>query len=232
LSLWIVFKDFEIDFKISDLEEIKYHLKEGWYIFISSIMSTFYRNSNSFLLGLLTSNIMVGYYVIAEKILYSIQNIQGVIGSALYPHFSLKFKSQINQFIILTKKYIRIILSIYFLIALSLFIFSKDLVVLISGKDIFEVNLILKIISSVVVIGGMNYYFGILGLISLKHDDYFSKCIMYTGIFNIILSIFLIKFFNIFGAAISLVMSEFFLLTLILSKIYKLNIESNSNIYE
>ena len=51
-----------------------------------------------------------------------------------------------------------------------------------------------------------------LGLITMRYKKEFSKAIIYTGIFNIIISFVLVCFFKDIGGSISFVFSEIFLL--------------------
>ncbi|MGC9070591.1 MAG: oligosaccharide flippase family protein, partial [Elusimicrobiales bacterium] len=62
ISLVMVKKKFGIIFSKSSLVTIKNQLTNGWHIFVSNIMGMLYRNSNSLLLGIITNNLMVGYY--------------------------------------------------------------------------------------------------------------------------------------------------------------------------
>ena len=73
--------------------------------------------------------------------------------------------------------------------------------------------------SFVILIGGLNYYFGILGLVALNYKKEFSRYILYTGVFNIMLSFLLVYYFKDVGASISFLLSELVLLALIYRKI-------------
>jgi PST family polysaccharide transporter len=85
LGLWIVFRDFEVSFKIVGLKELKRQLKEGWHIFISTVAISLYTISNTFILGLFTNNAIVGYYAAAERIVKAVQGLLGPISQTLYP---------------------------------------------------------------------------------------------------------------------------------------------------
>jgi PST family polysaccharide transporter len=85
LGLWIVFRDFEVSFKLVGLKELKRQLKEGWHIFISTVAISLYTISNTFILGLFTNNAIVGYYAAAERIVKAVQGLLGPISQTLYP---------------------------------------------------------------------------------------------------------------------------------------------------
>jgi len=225
LALWIVFRDFEINFKIPSVSEIKRELKEGWYIFISNIGISFYRNFNTFILGLFTNNLVVGYYAIAEKILGAIQGLQVPVGQALFPFLSKKFeKFKENQAIKFLFENLKIVLLGYLILFVLSFLFSKPIIKLISGKTIENSVLDFKILSFIIIIGGLNYYFGILGLVTLGYSRRFMKLTLIAGIFNIVLAIILVPFLKDIGTSISLLLSEFSLLILIYKQLLNIKI--------
>jgi PST family polysaccharide transporter len=61
-----------------------------------------------------------------------------------------------------------------------------------------------------------------LGLITMRYKKEFSKAIIYTGIFNIIISFILIFYFKDIGSSFSFVFSEIFLLIYLFTVFYKI----------
>jgi len=223
LALWIVFKDFKINFKLPSLMQIKQDLKEGWYIFVSTVGINLYRGTNTFILGIFTNNTIVGYYAVAEKILYVIQGLQNPAGQAFFPFISKKFssisKSEAFNFLIKNLKYI---LPIYFFVFISTFMSSDLLIKLIDGNHFQNSVIDLKILSIIIIIGGLNYYFGIVGMVSLGFNKEFMRYVLIAGIFNILFSMIFVNLLEDKGVAISLVLSEFLLLIFLISKIKKI----------
>ncbi len=217
ISLYIVFKNFNIEFSFQSFNTLKYYFTDGWHLFLSSFAGNFYRNFNTLVLGFLTNNLYVGYYSIAEKIVKIIQSLQNIIGNTLFPYFSKKISHNKLYFFELTKKYLKIIIGSYLLIVLFAFILSPEIIYIIQGKYQSETILDLRIMSIVILIGGLNYYFGVLGLITIGYKKEFSKAIIITGISNIILSFILIYFLKDIGASLTLVLSESILLFLLLN---------------
>ena len=224
LSLGIIKKEFGISFKFQTLQTLKYYFLDGWDIFVSSFFGNFYRNFNTIMLGFLTNNIFVGYYSIAEKIIQIIQTLQNIIGNVLFPYFSKKFHKNQSMFFELTNKYIKIIIGIYLIVVVLVFLLAPYITYFINGAYQENITTNMRIMSSIILIGGLNYYFGILGLVSLNYKKEFSKYIVITGISNVILSYFMIKSFNDIGASWTFVASESILFLLILNKIMKLKV--------
>ena len=76
LGIYISLTRFDIDLSIPNKESIKYHLKEGWHVFLSTIAINMYTTTNTFLLGLLTKLaailgliFSIGVFIFAEPII-------------------------------------------------------------------------------------------------------------------------------------------------------------------
>jgi len=218
-SLVLVKKEFGISFKLQNIEILKYYVIDGWHIFISSFLGNFYRNFNTIVLGILTNNTIVGFYSIAEKVIKVIQSLQSIVGTTLFPYLSNKFTKDKYAFFTMTNKYIKYIIIVYLSIVVIVFLLSEYITFIIVGNYVNGIIIDIKIMSSVILIGGLNYYFGILGLVALNYKKDFSRYIIYTGIFNIITAFLLVYYLKDVGASISFLLSETLLLILIYRKI-------------
>lgn len=219
VALYMIFKDFKIQFSSQKLDTLKYYLVDGWHLFLSTFAGNFYRNFNTLVLGFLTNDLYVGYYSIAERIVKIIQTLQSIAGNTLFPFFSKRISQNKNYFFELTKKYLKIITGIYSLLTILIFLLSPIIIHIIQGKYQNETILDLRIMSLVILIGGLNYYFGVLGLITMGYKKEFSKAIIITGISNIILSSILVYFLKDVGASLSLILSEMILLSILIMQI-------------
>ncbi len=235
MALWIIFKNKYIFFKKPTIFSIQYQLREGWTLFVSSFSGSFYRNFNVLVMGFLTSDLYVGYYAIAEKIIKVIQSLQNVVGNVLFPYLSKKVSIKKDYFFYIDKKYREYLIGIYGSISLLLFFSSPYIVYFINGRIQSNIITDLKIMSSVVLIGGLNYYYGVLGLVVMNYKREFSNAIVLTGSFNILISFVLVYFFKDLGASLSFMLSELFLLVLIYKRIIRIklneNMCSNSNLW-
>jgi len=88
ISLCFLFIGFKIKFKIPTVGEIKAQLGDGWHVFISTVAVSLYTTSNSFILGLFTNNITVGYYSAAEKLIMAANGLLNPISQTIYPYIS------------------------------------------------------------------------------------------------------------------------------------------------
>lgn len=146
ISLILVNKKFGVNFKFQKPKVISFHLKQGWYVFISRVFASLYSTTNVIILGVLTNDVVVGQYSIAEKIVTAVVNIYLPINQALYPYLAKLHKDNFNAFVRTVKKISIFFLGFSTLIYLSLVFLTKYIVELVSGSYDESVDLIVKIL--------------------------------------------------------------------------------------
>lgn len=227
LSIVILKNKFHISFTSQPIKIIKYFLYDGYHIFITSIFSSFYRRSNVIILGFFASDTCVGYYSIAEKLIKLIQSLQDVVGRTLFPYFTRKFNKNKTLFFTENNRYIKYVVIYYVLLTGLIFIASPVITKILTGQYNDEIIINLKIMSFIILFGGMSYYLGVLGLITLNYKKEYSRYIINTGIFSIISSSLCAYFFTDIGISYAFMLSELFLFLQIVFKINKVKREIN-----
>ncbi|MCB1196069.1 oligosaccharide flippase family protein [bacterium] len=86
IALWIVFKTFRVKLQFPDTTILISHLKNSFYFFLSRISVSIYTISNTFILGLLTTNTLTGYYEAANKLIKAVSALNQPIVNAIYPY--------------------------------------------------------------------------------------------------------------------------------------------------
>jgi len=223
LSMYLSKKMFNIHFIFPKMKIIREQFQEGWHLFVSIIGMNFYRNANPLILGMLTSDLSVGYYVAAEKIIKAFQSVISPMTDSLYPFFSRKFsaKSDIDNINVLFRiaKYYVIILLFLTTIILGL---SGNVILVYLGKSLLPSVLNLQIMSFVVLFGGLNYFFGIIGLINMGHEKRFTVSILISGLLSLMVCVTLSPIIYDKAASIAMLTSEVCLFILIFSAILKI----------
>ena len=231
LSVYILRKLFNVQLHISSFNQIADQLKNGWHLFISNIAINMYRSANILILGFLTNNLYVGYYALAEKVIKALQALMGPISETLYPYIAKKsskqnLKSSLVDIFKIAKYYFVILAFISSLVILL----APFGVKILSGSYINNVILDMRILSLVVLFGGLNYLFGIIGLINLGYKKYFMKSVLIAGSVNVILCSILSLYLQDIGAAIALSSSELILFLILTNKLYRLKNVEEQNI--
>jgi PST family polysaccharide transporter len=210
LALFIIFKKFKIYFVFPSFQLIKYQLKEGWYIFISTVAISLYTISNTFILGLFTNNIIVGYYSAAEKLIKAVQGLISAFSQALYPYISKLMRQSKAKGIQFIQKITFLVGGISFVLSLNIFIFAEFIIKLIFGIENIQIILVLKILSFIPFIVALSNIFGIQTMLTLGYKKDFTKILIIASIINVTLNLILVPFYYQIGTSISVVITELF----------------------
>lgn len=87
-AIWVINKRFSQKIVFPAFCEIKRCFKESSGFFLSRVSVSIYTAANVFVLGFFTSNTMVGYYSVAEKLYQALLGLYAPIVQTLYPYLS------------------------------------------------------------------------------------------------------------------------------------------------
>jgi PST family polysaccharide transporter len=224
ISFVIAYRTFKLKISLPKAHIIAEQVKESWSIFVSTLSINLYRNANTLLLGLLTGNYtLVGFYSSAEKIIKGLQSLVSPVSDALFPHLSRRLdnKAETSGLQLMSRlgKY-------YFLgllaMSLVLVIFAKPIVLLVLGEKFAASIMDTRIMSFVILFGGMNYFLGILGLVNMGRKKQFMLFVLITGIVSLSSLFVFIPLFDDEGASMVMLLSEFLLFMMLLFYMLKL----------
>jgi len=178
---------------------------------------------NPLILGYYSSDLVIGIYTTAEKIIKLIQSFQNPFGQALYPFLITKWENYtIQESLNFLKKKSFLPLGIFITMSFFGLLGSKFAIEYFVGEFNERIFINYIILLPVVVIGGFNYYYGILGLISLGLNNVFKKAILNACSIGLVLMLCLNYFYQDIGASISFLLTEIILLFFIITSINKI----------
>lgn len=213
LSLYIVSVKLHINFRMPKKAVLWAELKDGWFLFLSTIGMNLYRESNILLLGVFTNYSIVGIYAPAEKIIKACQSLTSPFVNAIYPYFSRKMHD--NDGLVSYYKTGRFFSLVLFCISLGILLLSPFLVKTFLDDNYFHSIIDIQIMAFVILFGGMNFYYGIIGLVNMGYSKQFVICVWKAGIFSLLVCSMLSLVWQDRGAAISMLITEIFLLLLL-----------------
>lgn len=208
MALKIAFKYFDLKFTIPSFKDIKFQMKSGWHVFISSVATSMYTISNTFILGLFVTNEIVGYYAVAEKIIRAALGLLGPISQSIYPYVNSiadKSKTEALDFI---RKITPLIIIATFVLSLMIFLFADFLVNIFAGKNYNEAILLVRIMSFLPLIVALNNIFGTQTMLTFNYKKAFSQIILICSVLNIILAFILVPLYKDVGSSIAFVFTE------------------------
>lgn len=221
VSLWISRKMFNISFSFAKWDDIIYQLKEGWYIFLSTICMNLYRNSNIFILSFFVPEASVGMYSGAEKIIKAAQSVASPVSNAFYPHFANAKDESDSKNILPGVTKLAKAMALFLLILSACICFGARLI-----NNIFldpqsqEPILLIQLMVPVIFFGCLNYILGIVGLVNMEMKKQFFHYVMISGIVSLVFLFATVSFWGNVSASLSMTVSEVVLFALCFYKLY------------
>jgi PST family polysaccharide transporter len=210
IGLWIMFTRFSIHFILPRKEELKFELYNGWFVMISNFSINAYINSNIFILGMFTNNVIVGYYSVADKILYALRQVLNLFFQATYPQACKQVQAGHQQLVLFFKKHF-----VPFLAGVALICFITSFAapaisqLFLKKQENMIVHMIrLLCLVPVIVCCNIPAYQTLL----IYHFQRSIMKILITGaLLNICLNIFLARFFQVNGTIAAVIITELFI---------------------
>jgi|694.fasta_scaffold47677_4 PST family polysaccharide transporter len=211
ITLGIIYKKYKIPYKKITSKEFIIQLNKGKFMFFSEIKLYFISYFNILILGIISGNTAVAYFVGAEKIIRAISNLFIPVQNSLFPILAIKLNNDKTYTIRLIKKILPVVVVLLLLLSILLFVFSENIIFLILGVEMRNSILVFKILSLVPLLTFLDLFFGKQILLNLKKEKEFFKVILFIAIINIPLIYFFITNYGYIGASISQLTTQFLL---------------------
>jgi len=210
-ALLVIRFKYQVKFKLQSSENLIYYIKAGWYVFVSNLSVSLYTFSTTILLGFFTNNVIVGYYSIGDKLITAIKSINNPVAQAFFPFISKKSIESKEATLLLLNKIMLWSGGLMFFISLTVFLFSDFLIDVLFGLKSVESILVLRILAIVPFLATLDMVLGTLNMQVFQKNKEYSFVILSAGIINLILSVFLITYYQHIGAAVSVLTVELFI---------------------
>jgi PST family polysaccharide transporter len=208
VGLYIVFRRFGVAFKFPGYENIRKQLKAGWDIFISVVAINAYTTTRIFAIGLLTNNVVTGFYSIAEKIANLIQTFPLIsFSQALFPRLSKIFHKNKAKALKIMQRIQNITVYISLICLPLIFIFAHLIVRAFCGGNYYETVLSFRLLLISVFFISANA-FRVQFLLVCGKTHIYSRIHVIMAMIGLPLIFLLIYSFSYVGAAIATVAIE------------------------
>lgn len=210
-GLWTVFTKFKVKFSVPGVKEIKDRLEEGWHIFISKIAVSLYTNTNTFLLGLLTNNVIVGYYSAAEKMIDAVKQLLLPFVNTIYPYMGKLSSYSKDRAVSFARKALILMGSGTAVMALLIIIFAGNIVSLLLGSQYTASVQVLRILSLLPFLVTLSNIFGVQIMLNFGFKKAFSRITISAAVLNILLALILIPSYKQIGISFCPIITEVFI---------------------
>jgi PST family polysaccharide transporter len=206
---YVLHKQLIIHYILPTTAQVLAQLRQGWHVFLSTMISAFYSTSNSFMLGIFTHNVTyVAYYANAEKVITAMNSVYGAFFSALFPHAVKLLTNNRQDGVRYIKNKIWQTTIISLVISLIIFIFAKMLVLLLLGDKYLPSVNVLRILVFVPVIICISNLLVIQTIIPLGYERILPKLYAGSSLLYVVLTYFLIPKYTYVGMAVSVLIVE------------------------
>lgn len=199
------------------------HMRPILFLFVMILSQTIFNSADITMLGLLKGDYSVGIYSTAAKIEKIVSQVVSSIVFVLIPRLSLLFElesyGEINK---LLRKVLAVVLSIGIPCWMGGTILSKEIILIIGGKNFLEATLVLQILmlSFLFSLVGGSFLGNMVLLPSGNEKKYMIICCIATAV-NIITNLIFIPLFGPYAAAGTTAFSSLIILLLLLLTIDK-----------
>ena len=196
VALYYVFKRFNHSFVFNKFTIIKQSFIDSSMFFLSRVSVSLYTSSNILMLGLVASNVMVGYYAIAEKLYMVLRNLYQPIVQVIYPYIS---KSKNVKFF---KKLYPGVVILNFIGVYILWVFTPELIYLVSKEHFVESIKVFRtlLIVACIVVPSILIGYPFLAALGFKNEANYSTIVgslFHVTILGVLYFINLINMYNI-----------------------------------
>ena len=202
------------------ISEVVLAIKESSHLFVASISTVLYLNTNSFVLGLVCGEKAVGLYGVGMRIVGTIQALATPFIQAVFPRASQLFAGQADDAgWQLVKRVSWIVFPAMLLVSLVVLLMAPQLVSLLGGKNYAEAVMSVRIMSIVPLLITIDKVLSEIIMVNIGLSRLLPKIYFFIGVINLALLWPLVSALEVNGAAISLVMAELVVIGLMLFSI-------------
>lgn len=195
--IWFKFSRFKVSF---DIVFVKKVLKNSWPFAFSLLFGTINNYIDSIMLGIIKSDAVVGWYNAAYKILVFVLLLGSVISRSTYPIISRLFKMSLEKMRIFVENYTRMMFVLAIPLGFGGIALAPAIINFIYGAGYEEAVLAFRILIFTASLSYISTVYAVSLQACNKQKTHFI-IMSITSVLNIVLNLFLIPKFSLYGAA-------------------------------
>lgn len=212
LSLLMIYYYWPVGLMVPPLKSVITELREGWNVFITLMSSTLVNNTNIFLLGMLTNNVAVGYYSVADKIVRAFINLVSPVSVAIYPQVSRLINDRREAGIAYLRKALKLGTLAFGILVLALVLGSGFFVKIVTGEYSDHIRNLILIMSILPLTIFWDNIYGTQILINIGKTAQFMKAVLIPGLISLLLSFVFVPIYKETATAGIFLFSELMIL--------------------
>jgi polysaccharide transporter, PST family len=189
-------------------------LKNGLKLFLSNVVINLYTTSNTVILGFLATELSVGYFTAASKLLLMVQGIfLYPLSQTMYPFLGKAFHDDRSRGERVLEKILVMVAGVTLLLSVGFLLFSRQILWIVYGHKFDAAITSLRLLSFLPFIIGISNVCGIQGMLNMKMDKEFLRITTAGALLSLPLNFLLVPYFQETGTAIAWLGTEVFIST-------------------
>lgn len=210
VSLCMIRYKYNIKYVMPPKKNIYDEFKAGWHVFLGMAAVSLNYNTNSFLLGVLTNNTVVGYFKVAETLIRAIVSLVTPVLQATYPYVSRLAIDSKEKALNFTSKLLIVYGTVSLIFSAILISFAPQIVALVFGSKYNNSVIVVQTLAFLPFLIGISGILATQGLLAFNLNKEFSAITFLSGIINVLLLIILTPRLNLIGISIAMLLAEVF----------------------
>lgn len=195
-------------FILPKISKIKSSIIEGFPLFVSSAGISLFTNSNAVILGFVSTEAAVGYFVAAFTLVKAVVGLSGPVGQALFPRVASHFASNSDTLGPFLKQSLLMQALLGTVLSLALVFFLPWGITWFYGASFAGAIVVMAWLSFLPLIICISSTFGLQTLVPLGRGRWFSSVLLLSGLLNCVLIFPFGYFWGATGGAIAVLITE------------------------
>ena len=183
-------------------------LREGCVLFLSSAAIIMYTEGNAFILGLVASDAVVGYYTAAERIVKAVANLWGPLSQALFPRFSRMVAESRHRTLRWGRRLLYVMGGMGLVMSAAVFTAAGLIVKVVLGSGFGPSVSVLRILAVLPFLLAVSNVLGVQLMIPFGRERAVLYLVLAAGCLNILLASLLAPIWKAEGMAASVLAAE------------------------
>lgn len=208
LSILVILGTYKVRFIRVDKQTVLFYLKDGWHLFVSNISVTLYTTAVTTILGFFSSNMVVGYYSIADKIIQIVRGMIAPVSQALFPYLVKEGQKDKSKVLRINRQLLRFGSFGMLPLCIVFFFFAPQILHLVFKTAAVETIQVLRIFAIIPFLIFLATVFALFTMLVFDKNKEYSKIIISAGLINIVLALIFIPLYKHIGAAFCVLFIE------------------------
>jgi len=187
---------------------VKKALLSGFPLFLSSVGTSLYTNTNVIILGFLTTEAVVGIFVAGFTLVRAVVGLSGPVAQAIFPRASREFSAGDGMPTAFVKRMLWMQVLLGLLLSLALLVFLPWGVTWFFGDAFQETVKVVAWLCVLPLVVCVASGLGLNILVPLGQHRWYANVLIISGLLNCLLLTLMVYFWGAVGAAIAVLMTE------------------------